>query len=391
MIAAVVYSKLAPFHVARLNTTGLAGKKESHRLVGIEIAGKKSDYQWPDVAEAGHYYQRRTLFPGRDYWTLSYPKVRCALRRALEEITPDVVVLSGWAFKQSLVGLGWCLKRGVPRVIISDSQGMDNPQTAVKVWIKRFLLRWFQTGFVGGQPHVRYLATLGLVQERCFVGCDVVDNDFFARESQRWKVRPHQDRNRGSILSCLRLLPRKNIPAVLDVLSSRKSQWTWTIAGDGPQRPQIEQRVKALGMSEQVRLVGQVDYFDLPRLYGQADVYLQPSLSEPWGLAVNEAMASELPVVISNRCGCREDLVREGINGLIFDPAKPETLTVALDRLWSQRERWPEMGKASQQIVAQWGLDLFARNFWAACQNALRLAPEAGNRPVSERVLGLAL
>jgi glycosyltransferase involved in cell wall biosynthesis len=128
-----------------------------------------------------------------------------------------------------------------------------------------------------------------------------------------------------------------------------------------------------------------VDYFQLPELYARVDAYLQPSLSEPWGLAVNEAMASGLPVVVSNRCGCHEDLVQEGINGFTFDPSSPRGLVQALQRLWESRERWVEMGQASRAIIAQWGLDLFARNLWRACDIALDAGARRFAIPIVDR------
>jgi len=187
----------------------------------------------------------------------------------------------------------------------------------------------------------------------------------------------------------LRLLPRKNILGVLDVLAHLAKEWTWTIAGDGPQRPEIERRINALGLQDRVRLLGHVDYFQLPPLYAQADAYLQPSLSEPWGLAVNEAMACGLPVVVSDRCGCREDLVQEAVNGFTFDPTEHESLARALERFLACKGRWREMGQASREIIAGWGLDLFAQNFWRACEAAMRPMSESPGAYAISKAMGL--
>lgn len=391
MSGAVLYAKFAPSHIARLEATGDLGQKRKHRLIGIEVASAQADYQWPDNFGCGISYHRVTLFPDRDYWALRYREVRRALCQVLDDLKPDVVVLPGWGFRESLAALGWCLRRGVPRVVISDSQPIDNPRIPGKHWIKRILVRRFQAGLAGGTPHVRYLGVLGLPRERCFTGCDVVDNEFFSRESQQWRADRQDWNGKVTLLSCMRLLPRKNVLGVLDVLAGQAERWIWIIVGDGPQRVEIERRIRALGLEDRVRLLGHVDWFQLPRVYAQADTYLQPSLSEPWGLAVNEAMACGLPVIVSNRCGCHEDLVHEGANGFTFDPANPESLAVALDRLWKSRDRWRDMGEASRKIILQWDLDLYARNFWRACETALLPIPE---RPVAHAVskaLSLAL
>ncbi|HYY57623.1 MAG TPA: glycosyltransferase [Pyrinomonadaceae bacterium] len=385
MIAALVFAAPAPFTRARLGAASARGLKLNHRLAGLQIAGTQGDYNWPDDEGLGDV-ARQTLFPERDYWTLSYRSIRRALYSALDDLSPDVVVLPGWGFKETLAGLGWCIGRGVPRVVISDSQPVDSTQSRGKLWLKRLIVSNFQAGFAGGRPHARYLSALGLAPDRCFVGCDVVDNDFFAGESSRSGRKQRRLDGEAMLLSCLRFLPRKNIVGVLEVIAGHHG-WNWTIAGDGAERHEIERRIKTLGLKERVRLLGHVDYKELPRIYSQADAYLQPSLSEPWGLAVNEAMACGLPLVVSDRCGCHEDLVREGVNGFTFDPSRPETLTEALDRLLARKSSWGEMGQSSREIIDGWGPELFAENFWRAC-DAARLPRRAGRR---ERFISRAL
>lgn len=382
MNTVVVYATFAPLHSARLEAAHAFGMKDGHSLTGIEIASSQRDYQWPESPSNGQQYQHLTLFPQNEYWSLSYRTVKRTLHDALDALRPDVVVLPGWSFKESIAGLGWCINRGVPRVLISDSQPMDSSKGPGKMWIRRLLAGRFQAGFVGGAPHVRYLKDLGLPYDRCTVGCDVVDNDMFARESK--VARASLKRDQGStLLSCLRLIPKKNILSVAEALASRPS-WTWIVAGDGPDRPKLEQKLAQLGIGDRVHLLGHVDYYQLPKIYAQADIYLQPSLYEPWGLAVNEAMACGLPVIVSNRCGCREDLVREDENGFLFDPADRDSLPELLDLLLSRRDDWESMGQKSRQIISNWGLKLFATNLWRSCEIALQ-QPITGlrNRAVS--------
>ena len=73
----------------------------------------------------------------------------------------------------------------------------------------------------------------------------------------------------------------------------------------------------AIGLTN-VCFTGFVNQSALPRYYGACDVFVLPSIDEPWGLAINEAMCAGLPIVASSEIGCVPDLVRDGGNGLLF-------------------------------------------------------------------------
>jgi len=384
MHAVMVLAKLAPFHAARLREAALRGRESGHMLTAIEIAAAQREYGWEPAQDAAPTVLK-TLFPSADYADIAPSALRAALERALLGARPDVLFVPGWGERQGRLTLSWGMRSGVPRVMVSATQDVDHPQRESARFAKRALLRRCQAAFAAGRPHARYLVRLGMPPERTFVGCDVVDNDRVARG-----VRPRAEaRANGAlrIVSCIRLVPSKNVFGALEGLARVRGEWQWEIAGDGPHRPLIEDRLGALGLEDRVRLLGHVPYDRIPEVMSRADVYLQPSLSEPWGLAVNEAMACGLPVLVSNRCGCREDLVQEGDNGLLFDPTSAADIARAIERLLSERARWPAMGEASRRIIQAWGLPRYAEVFWQAAH----AAHAARRRSPVERLLGAVL
>ena len=366
MKAAILYTSLAPFHFARLNRAATEGHRLGAELHCIEIARSQSNYSWEEFNSSSTAFDYLTLFEC-DYFALKPRSIFRAVSHVLSEINPDVVVINGWGHTESSAAFRWCSRNRVPRVVISDSQSIDSPRHWWKERLKRAFVSRCHAGFAGGSPHVRYLQSLGLPSGFCVVGCDVVDNDVFIASKNGSRGTPAEIR----ILSCLRFLSTKNIPRALRSLSELNFPWRWTLAGDGPERENIIRCIESLGLKDRVRLLGHVPYEQLPEIYTDADVYLQPSFSEPWALAVNEAMASGLPVVVSDRCGCHEDLVRRGVNGYTFDPLVDESLRQAMKRIWQRRNEWSQMGDASREIVEKWSLNLFATNLWRACKLAL--------------------
>jgi glycosyltransferase involved in cell wall biosynthesis len=126
------------------------------------------------------------------------------------------------------------------------------------------------------------------------------------------------------------------------------------IAGHGP----LENSLKAFALENDlascVKFCGLQAYSVLPELYARAGCLILPSNSEMWGLVVNEAMASGLPVIVSDHCGCVDDLVKDAVNGFIFPASNSEALMdrmLAIDALDEPARE--AMGRKSQQIIAR--------------------------------------
>jgi glycosyltransferase involved in cell wall biosynthesis len=115
---------------------------------------------------------------------------------------------------------------------------------------------------------------------------------------------------------------------------------------------------------------GFVQYEGLPEYYGTAGAFILASTSEQWGLVVNEAMASGLPVLVSNRCGCAQTLVADGINGLTFDPFDRMAIAKALSII-AEHPALNQLGAASLERIADWGPERFAAGLSGAAHFAL--------------------
>ena len=88
----------------------------------------------------------------------------------------------------------------------------------------------------------------------------------------------------------------------------------------------LKATVQRIGLEESIQFFGFQAYDSIPAWYARTACLILPSVSEPWGLVINEAMASGLPVIVSDRCGCADDLVEDGANGYIFSAKNADSL-----------------------------------------------------------------
>ena len=107
----------------------------------------------------------------------------------------------------------------------------------------------------------------------------------------------------------------------------------------------------------------------MPGIYKMADVFVLPSKGpgETWGLAVNEAMACSLPVLVSDKCGCYPDLVKEGINAYVLKHGGQQDVFNKMKLLLHHKNELKEMGNESAGIISHWSFE----NICASIENTM--------------------
>ena len=120
-----------------------------------------------------------------------------------------------------------------------------------------------------------------------------------------------------------------------------------TIVGDGPEFDKLSSIIV-----KNVRLVGAVDYDSIHQFYAQSDVFVIPTLEDNWSLVVPEAMSCGLPIACSCYNGCHSELVKEGINGTVFDPLVQDSIVTAL--MYFHQVDLKKMGAKSRDIEREY-------------------------------------
>jgi glycosyltransferase involved in cell wall biosynthesis len=157
------------------------------------------------------------------------------------------------------------------------------------------------------------------------------------------------------IASVGRLVKLKNFEAAIQALNNLSDRsFEYWILGSGPLEADLKSLVKSLGMESKVKFLGFRK--DIPDLLRQADIFLLPSLWEGFGLAVVEAMAAGLPVVVSNVPGLQEIVPQESQAGFLVDPASPNDIADALDKLLEDPDLRSQMGKKGQLQAARFDI-----------------------------------
>ena len=195
---------------------------------------------------------------------------------------------------------------------------------------------------------------LGVSADQSVFIPNAVDVDRFSPRVERGSARSlYKIPNDRVIILCPRRLVLKNgvefLIESLPLLSDPRSVCL-LIAGDGPERSNLENRVRELGLGDSVIFAGARNNSELPVLYADADIVAIPSLKEATSIAGLEAMASARSIVASNVGGLPE-IIQDEITGLLVPPRDPKALASAIQRLIEAPSLRRKLGEAARARV----------------------------------------
>jgi len=369
---AVCFTNFGPYHLARLRA--LAGLLESRgdRLVAYETAGDERTYPW-DRWTGPEPFERVVLFPNRTLEELPAGACAEAMTEALDRDQPDAVGVVGYVRPESLAMAGWAKRARRPSVLMSESQAIDRPRSWYKEMIKSRRVNRFDAALVGGPSHRDYLVDLGMPADRIAMGYNAVDNPFY--EARADHFRSVSDSRAGMpekpfFLSVSRFVPEKNLVRLIEAFALYRDRadageaWDLVLCGGGPGADEVDEAIKQSNHAASIHRPGFLQADALSRWYAHAGAFALASVSEPWGLVVNEAAAAGLPLLVSERCGSAWTLVPdpEGTIGARFDPLNVDQIADKLTWMASlaTKDRLA-MGRRARETAALWGPERFAR------------------------------
>ena len=264
------------------------------------------------------------------------------------------VVIGGYDSLTSFLALLYCIVTRTPAILWSGSTSRESAgRSWLKERVKRFFVRRCRAYAAYGTRARDYLAALGARPERIALAYNTVDTAWFANAASAIDREAERDRlglqAMPTVLFAAQLIDRKDPLVLVEALADLKREGIdirLIVAGNGPLEGDVRDAVSASGIPSV--FTGLLPSEEMPQLYVAADVLALPSREEIWGLVANEAMACGTPVVISEACGAAEDLVLDGLTGLVVPPGNSAALAAAVRSLVtddSLRRRLADSGR----------------------------------------------
>ena len=285
------------------------------------------------------------------------------LIQEVEEFHPAAVLIIGWSFQSHLKCIMYFHNK-IPVFFRGDST-LLNTQFFLKKTIRTFFLKWIyhhvDIAFYVGLRNKEYFLAHGLKQDELVFTPHAIENERFndtdkiyQEEAKKWRIKLNIKESDMVFLFAGKLEPKKNPELLIKAFAAiKKPTVHLVLVGNGILEKGIKMKYKGF---ENLHFMDFQNQSQMPIVYNLSNVFILPSKGpgETWGLAINEAMASSKPVIVSDKCGCAIDLVKEGLNGFIFKSNDVADLENKMKLLISNKSNLGIMGNHSLAIIKKW-------------------------------------
>lgn len=255
----------------------------------------------------------------------------------LERGNYNTVIVGGWLSLAHIETILQCHKRNIPVILWSGSTfGEPSVIRTITLPLIRRLIDLCSAYIAYGTASREYLQSLGASSDLIAIAFNTVDIELFVNTVSGQEISKFRERyklaDRLTFLYVGQLIKRKGLEVLLKAFGRLQQNYPNTsliLVGTGSLEATLRKSVEDLGLVG-VHFTGHIPYEQLPTCYAASDVVLLPSLSEVWGLTLNEAMASTRPVITTDITGAARDLVIQGKTGWIAQTGNIESLAECL-------------------------------------------------------------
>lgn len=344
-----------------------------HEFHVLQIARNEISRKGMESSAVSYNYNYTLLF---DDYIENVPRLReiVAVLRFFLKYNPDVVNVTGYSSNISTLPVIFLARLLGKKIIMSnESTGSDERKGGIKEYIKRWAVKACSGYVVFGKSSEDYLVELGAEKDRVLVrNAAVVDNVAILNACNEAAHRPlfPEIRTKKNFIFVGRISPEKNVGLLVRAFQSLHDpagEWGLIIVGNGKDDENVMQQIRQNPAN--IHKYDSVGWEVIPEFFSRADCLVLPSSSEPWGLVVNEAMICGLAAIVTEACGCAEDLIRG--NGYTVKANAQDDLQNAMQKIIDTPDL-SALKSRSVEIIKSFSVDRVAREY---VQNVTALKP----------------
>jgi glycosyltransferase involved in cell wall biosynthesis len=288
--------------------------------------------------------------------------------RLIMKSKPDLILFSGYAYPEHLTGICFAIRKKIPFLLFGDANALERHRVDFNPVYRKMLQyiagKSFRITYCGIQ-NKNYWNKLGVKEDKLIPLYFPVNNDRILRiiqiEKEIQELRK-QFVKQGEILINFtgRLVVEKGAYTLLSAIQLLDEKYKLIVVGDGKERKNLEEFSSIKGMEKRVHFLGIQENTQVVKYMKASDVVVVPSIAEPFGLVVNEAIVAGKPVIASDATGAAYDLIDPGKNGFIFKAGDHRELANYISQLKDLNQN--DIERKRSQVIEDFSFEQNARN-----------------------------
>ena len=274
----------------------------------------------------------------------------------------DVIVISGYSTPTGMIAVKWLHHKKIPFIISCDG-GFIKEDSPIKYWVKRSLIHtasaWLSTGEETNKYLCHYGADTDRIYEYPFTSLkedEVLEKpNFETKAAVRAKLNITE---KQIVLSVGQFIYRKGFDILIEALKNIKEDIGIYIVGGEPSNEYLKQ-VDEYKLNN-IHFVGFKTKKELADYYLAADIFVLPTREDIWGLVINEAMASGLPIITTKKCIAGLEMIKDGYNGFLVPIDEVEGLSDKIKLALRDERGLNDMGENSLKVIRNYTIEKMA-------------------------------
>lgn len=257
----------------------------------------------------------------------------------------DAILILGWSNMHYLKAFYFALKYKI-KIILRAENNLHSKNSIIKRFIKKILLKVIFkkiSYFLSiGKLNREFYLYHGIKEKKIYNSPYFVDNNFFNIKDRKKKLKKKLNLNyKNIILFVGKFVDRKRPFDFLELarINKENKNLLFLMIGDGLLKKKCTKFAKQNKL-DNLFIKGFVNQNELRKYYKISDVLVQTSSYETWGLTINEAMASGIPVICTKDCGAYTDLIKENKSGLGYNAGNIKQLNFKINSLLINKFRF---------------------------------------------------
>lgn len=320
----------------------------------------------PDLSE--HQYPYEVLFDNELNKILTRHKITLLLNRVAFH-NPKLIYLNGYYDSSYWAVIIYAKIKNIKIIIDSESTETSRERIWWKEKLKKIIIPRMDGYLCLGTKATEYILKLGVKKEKILSTRNIgVANDKVAilykkAILNKKSIKKQYNLPPFNFIYAGRFSPIKNLSLLVEAFEDaiqnfdNQHHWGLILSGDGSEKETLKSLISSKNI-KRITFLSSCEWHEVPARYALADVAILPSLFEPFGFLVNEALVYGMPIIVSNRCGSAFDLVQEGENGYTFNPTQKEELVEKMGKMMNNISEHKIMGEKGKKLVAHFHPDL---------------------------------